>query len=185
MFDSFSNNSSDDDNLLVMLKTRMMKVINTASVNFKTGSLNINTVSPTIITTRSNRSQNETDMFSLGRSATLKSTHADLFGDEIEMDMSNLTTSYQVHTTLNIRIHKDHSLDHVIGDIQSGVQTRGMTKNTDEHGFISAIYEGKLMNTFKLVCSLVIYEGKLMKTFILVCSLVSYPKKNQKELPKL
>ncbi|GJS96485.1 putative ribonuclease H-like domain-containing protein [Tanacetum coccineum] len=117
--------------------------INTASANFKTGSLNINTVSPTVITTRSNRSQNVSDMFSLGRSATLEATHADLFGDEIEMDMSNLTTSYQVPTTPNTRIHKDHSLDHVIGDIQSGVQTRGMTKNTNEHGFISAVYEGK------------------------------------------
>ncbi|GJV20891.1 putative ribonuclease H-like domain-containing protein [Tanacetum coccineum] len=117
--------------------------INTASANFKTGSLNINTVSPTVITTRSNRSQNVSDMFSLGRSATLEATHADLFGDETEMDMSNLTTSYQVPTTPNTRIHKDHSLDHVIGDIQSGVQTRGMTKNTNEHGFISAVYEGK------------------------------------------
>ncbi|GKE80542.1 hypothetical protein Tco_1550542, partial [Tanacetum coccineum] len=96
-----------------------------------------------IITTRSNRSQNVSDMFSLGRSATLKATHADLFGDEIEMDMSNLTTSYQVPTTPNTRIHKDYSLDHVIGDIQSSVQTRGMTKNTNEHGFISTVYEGK------------------------------------------
>ncbi|GKA81680.1 putative ribonuclease H-like domain-containing protein [Tanacetum coccineum] len=87
--------------------------INTASANFKTGSLNINTVSPTVITTRSNRSQNVSDMFSLGRSATLEATHADLFGDETEMDMSNLTTSYQVPTTPNTRIHKDHSLDHM------------------------------------------------------------------------
>ncbi|GJV12529.1 putative ribonuclease H-like domain-containing protein [Tanacetum coccineum] len=82
-------------------------------------------------------------MFSLGRSATLEATYADLFGDETEMDMSNLTTSYQVPTTPNTRIHKDHSLDHVIGDIQSRVQTRGMTKNTNEYGFISAVYEGK------------------------------------------
>ncbi|GJV80364.1 putative ribonuclease H-like domain-containing protein [Tanacetum coccineum] len=117
--------------------------INTASVNSKTGSLNINTVSPRVITTRSNHSQNVSDMFSLGRSATLEATHANLFGDETEMDMSNLTTSYQVPTTPNTRIHKDHSFDHVIGDIQSGVQTMGMTKNRNEHGFISAVFEGK------------------------------------------
>ncbi|GJT35139.1 putative ribonuclease H-like domain-containing protein [Tanacetum coccineum] len=117
--------------------------INTASANSKTGSLNINTISPTVIITRSNRSQNVYDMFSLGRSATLEATHADLFGDETKMDMSNFTTSYQVPTTPNTRIHKDHSFDHVIGDIQSGVQTRGMTKNTNEHRFISSVYEGK------------------------------------------
>ncbi|GJV75424.1 putative ribonuclease H-like domain-containing protein [Tanacetum coccineum] len=87
-------------------------------------------------------------MFSLGRCATLEVTHVDLFGDEIEMDMSNLNTSYQFPTTPNTRIHKDHLLDHVIGDIQSGVQTRGMTKNTNGHRFISAVYEGKTHEDF-------------------------------------
>ncbi|GKA85116.1 putative ribonuclease H-like domain-containing protein [Tanacetum coccineum] len=95
--------------------------INTASANLKTGSLHINTVSPTVITTRSNRSQTVFDIFSLRDNVTSKATHADLFDDETEMDMSNLNTSYQVPTTPNTRIHKDHSLDHVIGDIQYGV----------------------------------------------------------------
>ncbi|GKA38332.1 ribonuclease H-like domain-containing protein [Tanacetum coccineum] len=59
-----------------------------------------------------------------GLFTTLEATHADLFGDETEIDMRNLTTSYQVPTTPNTRIHKDHSLDHVIGDIQSGVELK-------------------------------------------------------------
>ncbi|GJX15604.1 putative ribonuclease H-like domain-containing protein [Tanacetum coccineum] len=151
MFDYSSKNSSDDepqpfsngekkDDEGVNKASGFSKPesstpsINTTSANFKTGSLNMNTVSPTFITTRSNRSQNVSNMFSLGRSATLEATHA---------NMSNLTTSYQVPTTPNTRIHKDHSLDHVIGDIKSGVHTKGMTKNINEHGFISAIYEGK------------------------------------------
>ncbi|GJS89951.1 putative ribonuclease H-like domain-containing protein [Tanacetum coccineum] len=54
------------------------------------------------------------------------------------MDMSNLNASYQVPTTPNIRIHKDHSLD-----IQSGLHIRGMTKTVNEQGFLSAVYEGK------------------------------------------
>ncbi|GKA23576.1 putative ribonuclease H-like domain-containing protein [Tanacetum coccineum] len=73
----------------------------------------------------------------------LKSTHANFFGDEAEVDMSNITTTYLVPSTPNTRIHKDHSLDHVIGDVQSSVQTRRMTKTTNEQGFISAVYEGK------------------------------------------
>ncbi|GKB52502.1 putative ribonuclease H-like domain-containing protein, partial [Tanacetum coccineum] len=48
-----------------------------------------------------------------------------------------------VPSTPNTRIHKDHSLDHVIGDVQSGVQTRRMTKTSNEQGFISVVYEGK------------------------------------------
>ncbi|GKD72523.1 putative ribonuclease H-like domain-containing protein [Tanacetum coccineum] len=83
------------------------------------------------------------DMFSLGDIATLEATHAYFFGDETEVDMCNITTTYPVPSTPNIRIHKDHSLDHVIGDVQSGVQTRRMTKTTNEQGFISGVYEGK------------------------------------------
>ncbi|GJS19114.1 ribonuclease H-like domain-containing protein [Tanacetum coccineum] len=64
-------------------------------------------------------------------------------GKITEVDMSNITTTYLVPSTPNTRIHKDHSLDHVIGDVQSGVQTRRMTKTTHEQGFISGVYEGK------------------------------------------
>nr|GEU34462.1 retrovirus-related Pol polyprotein from transposon TNT 1-94 [Tanacetum cinerariifolium] len=38
----------------------------------------------------------------------------------VEMDISKISTTYLVPTTLNIRIHKDHSLDNVIGNMQSG-----------------------------------------------------------------
>ncbi|GJW49649.1 putative ribonuclease H-like domain-containing protein [Tanacetum coccineum] len=90
--------------------------INTASAKLKTGSLHINIVSPTVITTRLNRSQTISDIFSLRDNVTSEATHADLFGDETEMDMSNLNASYQ---------------------------TRGMTKTANEHGFYSVVYEGK------------------------------------------
>ncbi|GKA80261.1 putative ribonuclease H-like domain-containing protein, partial [Tanacetum coccineum] len=99
--------------------------INTASTNVYTGSLNINIVSPTVTT------------------APLEATHVDFFGDEIEVDMNNITTTCPVPSTPNTRIHKDHSLDHVIGDIQSGVQTRRMIKTTNKQGLISAIFEWK------------------------------------------
>ncbi|GJY06022.1 putative ribonuclease H-like domain-containing protein [Tanacetum coccineum] len=92
--------------------------INTTSTNINTGSLNINTVSPTVTT------------------APLEATHADFFGDKTEVDMSNITTTYPVPSTPNTRIHKDYSLDHVIRDVQSGVQTRRMTRTTNEQGFI-------------------------------------------------
>ncbi|GJY17429.1 putative ribonuclease H-like domain-containing protein, partial [Tanacetum coccineum] len=76
--------------------------INTASINVNTGSLNINIVSP-IVTT-----------------ALLEAIHADFFGDETAIDMSNITATYLVPSTPNTRIHKDHSLDHAIGRAQKG-----------------------------------------------------------------
>ncbi|GKB13503.1 putative ribonuclease H-like domain-containing protein, partial [Tanacetum coccineum] len=80
-----------------------------------------------------------------------------------EMDMSNITTTYPVPSTPNTRIHKDHSLDHVIGDVQSGVHTRRMTKTTNEQGFISTVYEGKThedLHTCLFACFLSQVEPK-------------------------
>ncbi|GKA23605.1 ribonuclease H-like domain-containing protein [Tanacetum coccineum] len=99
--------------------------INTANTNDNTGSLNMNTGSP-IVTT-----------------APTETTHADYFEDETEVDMSNISTTYPVPSTPNSRIHKYHSLDNVIGDMQSSIQTRRMTKTINDQGFISDVYEGK------------------------------------------
>ncbi|GJY94988.1 putative ribonuclease H-like domain-containing protein [Tanacetum coccineum] len=119
--------------------------INIASSNVNTSSLNSNIVSPTVTT------------------APLEATHADFFGDEIEIDMSNITTTYLVPSTPNTRIHKDHSLDHVIGDVESGVLTRRMIKTTNEQGFISAVYKGKThedLHTCLFACFLSQVEPK-------------------------
>ncbi|GJQ94433.1 putative ribonuclease H-like domain-containing protein [Tanacetum coccineum] len=59
------------------------------------------------------------------------------------IELGNLSPSYAVSTTPHTRIHKDHPIDHVIGDVQSSVQTRRMTTSYSELGFLSAIYEGK------------------------------------------
>nr|GFC77713.1 hypothetical protein [Tanacetum cinerariifolium] len=99
--------------------------INTTSTDVNTGSQNINTIYPTVFT------------------ALPEATHADYLGDKPEGDMSNINTTYQVPFTPNKRIYKDHSLDLVIGDVQSGVLTRKMTKTTHEQGFISIVYEEK------------------------------------------
>ncbi|GJS20450.1 retrovirus-related pol polyprotein from transposon TNT 1-94 [Tanacetum coccineum] len=51
-----------------------------------------------------------------------------------EADINNLDTTIQVSPILTTRIHKDHPLDQVIGDLQSATQTRKMSKNLKEHG---------------------------------------------------
>ncbi|GJV02905.1 ribonuclease H-like domain-containing protein [Tanacetum coccineum] len=55
--------------------------------------------------------------------------------DGAEADMNNLDTTIQVSPNPTTRIHKDHPLDQVIGDLQSATQTRKMLKNLEEHGF--------------------------------------------------
>ncbi|GKF61798.1 hypothetical protein Tco_0181852, partial [Tanacetum coccineum] len=56
-----------------------------------------------------------------------------------EADMNNLDTTIQVSPIPTIRVHKDHPLDKVIEDLQSATQTRNMSKNLEEHGFVSTI----------------------------------------------
>ncbi|GJV22557.1 putative ribonuclease H-like domain-containing protein [Tanacetum coccineum] len=56
-------------------------------------------------------------------------------------DMNNLDTTIQVSPNPTTRIHKDHPLDQVIGDLQSATQTRKMLKNLKEHGFVSTIQQ--------------------------------------------
>ncbi|GJX65138.1 putative ribonuclease H-like domain-containing protein [Tanacetum coccineum] len=89
------------------------------------------------------------DMFTMGASHTLEATHIEFFSDEDEpeVDLGNITNSYIVPTTPNTRIHKDHPIENVIGDVKSSVQTRRMTKPTSKQGFLSAVYEQKTHDT--------------------------------------
>ncbi|GKC73310.1 putative ribonuclease H-like domain-containing protein [Tanacetum coccineum] len=52
----------------------------------------------------------------------------------VEADMNNLDTTIQVSPIPTTRIHKDHPLNQVIGDLQSATQTRNVSKNLEEHG---------------------------------------------------
>ncbi|GJS30587.1 putative ribonuclease H-like domain-containing protein [Tanacetum coccineum] len=119
--------------------------INTSSTNINNGSLNINIVNPLVTT------------------APPEASHADFLGDETDVDMCNITTTYLVPFTPNTRIHKDHSLDHMIGHVQSGVQTRRMTKTINEQRCISAVYKGKThedLHTYLFACFLSQEEPK-------------------------
>ncbi|GJY41219.1 putative ribonuclease H-like domain-containing protein [Tanacetum coccineum] len=117
--------------------------INTASENINTRSSNINTASPipndpsmqswfglwwifqkardtpkkAAIELRGVRKRkDERGISPTITTAPLETTHDDFFSDETEVDMSNITIIYPVPSNPNTRIHKDHSLDHVIGD---------------------------------------------------------------------
>nr|GEX04407.1 hypothetical protein [Tanacetum cinerariifolium] len=56
-------------------------------------------------------------------------------------NMNNFDTTIQVSPTPTTRIHKDHPLDQVIGDLHSATQTRKISKNLEEHGLVSTIQQ--------------------------------------------
>ncbi|GKF78775.1 hypothetical protein Tco_0234343 [Tanacetum coccineum] len=88
-------------------------------------------------------------MFKMRASHALEATHVEFFNDkdEPEVDLGNILNSYTVPTTHNTRIHKDHPIKNMIGDVKSSVQTRRMTKPTSEQGFLSAVYKEKSHDT--------------------------------------
>ncbi|GKF17779.1 putative ribonuclease H-like domain-containing protein, partial [Tanacetum coccineum] len=99
--------------------------VNTASLEVNTGHFKLNIVDPSMNTASSNDPDSPQDMFKLGDSHTLETTHVEFFSDkdEPEVDLGNITNSYTVPTTPNTRTYKDHPIKNVIGDVKSFIQT--------------------------------------------------------------
>ncbi|GJW76366.1 ribonuclease H-like domain-containing protein [Tanacetum coccineum] len=64
------------------------------------------------------------------------SRFSDAENDDSGADINNLDTYFQVSSIPTTRIHKDHPLNLVIGDLQSATQKRQVTKNLEEYGFV-------------------------------------------------
>nr|GEW30843.1 hypothetical protein [Tanacetum cinerariifolium] len=61
--------------------------------------------------------------------------------DGIVANMNNLDITIQVNPIPTTRSPKDHTLDQVVEDLHSTTQTRNMSKNLEEHGFVSTIQQ--------------------------------------------
>ncbi|GJX69688.1 putative ribonuclease H-like domain-containing protein [Tanacetum coccineum] len=125
--------------------------VNTARQEVNTGSREVSTALPKV-----NAATHE-DL--VGLSSASEDSHMEVQ----EIELGNIPQSYEVTTTPQTRIHKDHPIEHVIGDVQSSVQTRRMKTSYSEKGFLSAIYEGKYhqdLHTCLFVCFLSQEEPK-------------------------
>ncbi|GJT99685.1 putative ribonuclease H-like domain-containing protein [Tanacetum coccineum] len=138
--ESDENNKSDDDSSPKEVNAAGQHV-NTISPEVNTGRFKLNIVDLSVNTASSYDQDSPKDMFTMGASHTLEATHVEFFSDEdeLEVDLGNIINSYTVPTTLNTRIHKDHPITNVIGDVKSVIQTRRMTKPTSKQRFLSDI----------------------------------------------
>nr|GEV46569.1 hypothetical protein [Tanacetum cinerariifolium] len=107
-----------------------------------------------------------TDMFKLGASHTLKATHVEFFSDRDapKVDLGNIPNSYRVPTTSHTRIHKDHPIKNVIGEVKSPIQTRRMTKPTSEKGIAKALSDSSWVEALQEE----LLQFKLQQVWILV-----------------
>ncbi|GJW65816.1 putative ribonuclease H-like domain-containing protein [Tanacetum coccineum] len=120
--------------------------VNTSSPDVNIGSSKLNTIDPSINTASSYDQDSPEDMFTMGASHTLEATHVEFFSDEDEpeVDLGNITNSYTVPTTPNTRIHKDHPIENVIGDIEPTT----IAKALSDSSWVEAMQEELLQ--FKL-----------------------------------
>ncbi|GJW50864.1 putative ribonuclease H-like domain-containing protein, partial [Tanacetum coccineum] len=65
-----------------------------------------------------------------------------------EADMNNLAITVPVSPIPTTRVHKDHPLEQIIGDIHLAPQTRRMTKNVTEHGINHKDFQNCLFACF-------------------------------------
>ncbi|GKE77767.1 putative ribonuclease H-like domain-containing protein, partial [Tanacetum coccineum] len=123
--------------------------VNIIILKVNTGHFKLNIVDPSVNTASSSDLDSPKDMFTMGASHTLEATRVEFFSDEDEpeVDLGNILNSYTIPTTPNTRIHKDHPIKNVIGDVKSSVQTRIMTKTTSKQGFLSTVYKEKTHDT--------------------------------------
>ncbi|GJU69394.1 putative ribonuclease H-like domain-containing protein [Tanacetum coccineum] len=56
-------------------------------------------------------------------------------------DMNNLDAFMPVSPIPTTRVHKDHPVEQIIGDLNSTAQTRRMTKNLEEHHLFSSVQQ--------------------------------------------
>ncbi|GKC44221.1 hypothetical protein Tco_1061943, partial [Tanacetum coccineum] len=103
--------------------------VNTVSPDVNTGSLKLNDVGPSVNTASSNE-QDSTE-------------------DESEVDLGNTTNSYIAPTTPNTRIHKDHPIDNVIGEVKSTIKLTSIAKALSNSSWVEAMQEELLKRIFK------------------------------------
>ncbi|GJW98130.1 retrovirus-related pol polyprotein from transposon TNT 1-94 [Tanacetum coccineum] len=128
--------------------------VNTARQEVNTGSREVSTAIPEVNTA--------TPEDLMGPIPTSEDTQV----EDQEIELGNISPSYAVSSTPHTRIHKDHPIDHVIGDVQSSVQTRRMTTSYSELGFLGAIYEGKTHQDLHTCLFVVSSLGKNQKEFL-------------------
>ncbi|GJX66880.1 putative ribonuclease H-like domain-containing protein [Tanacetum coccineum] len=120
--EGYDNNTNKDSTASPSIST-VGPSINIASENINTSSLNINITGPI---------PNDSSMQSLENTGIFNGAYDDR---EVgaEADLNNLETTMNVSPIPTTRIHKDHPINQIIGDINSATQTRRMTKISEEH----------------------------------------------------
>nr|GEV74291.1 hypothetical protein [Tanacetum cinerariifolium] len=116
----------------------------------------------------SRKGESLTDKYTLNEQGELEDITYSSDEDDVgvEADFNNLETSIIVSPILTTKVHKDHHVTQIIGDLSSATQTRSMTRVAKDQGGLSQINNDDF-HTCMLACFLSREEPK-RKVWVLV-----------------
>ncbi|GJV30217.1 putative ribonuclease H-like domain-containing protein [Tanacetum coccineum] len=133
--DGLNNENAEQERFTDDSSTKDVNVVeqqvNTASPDVNTRSLKLNVVGPSVSTASTNEE--------------------DITEEEPEVDLGNITNSYIVPTTPNTRIHKDHPIDNVIGEIEPTSITKALSDSSWVEAMQEELLQFKLQQVWILV----------------------------------
>nr|GEY13592.1 hypothetical protein [Tanacetum cinerariifolium] len=134
---------------LLQQERRTEHINNTNSIN--TISSPVSTVGPSFVNSASPSTINaaETPVIPIVTLINDTGIFCNAYDDEAveeEVDMNNVVPSCIIHDAPLTKFLKDHPKDQVIGNIETPVQTRQMTKMNEEHGLISSVQKLRRTN---------------------------------------
>ncbi|GKF30575.1 hypothetical protein Tco_0100373 [Tanacetum coccineum] len=113
---------------------------------------NINTVSPTVnAASMKDSAVDENIVYGCADDLNMPNLEEIVYSDDdedvgAEADMTNSDTHIPVSPIPTTRIHKDHLIKQIIGDIHLAPQTRRMTKRVTDHGMFSSVQQRRTNN---------------------------------------
>ncbi|GJS49866.1 putative ribonuclease H-like domain-containing protein [Tanacetum coccineum] len=130
--------------------------VNTASPEVNTGSREVSTAVPEVNTA--------TPEDLMGPIPTSEDTQV----EDQEIELGNLSPSYAVSSTPHTRIHKDHPIDHVIGDVHLQLQTKKDDNFYSEtlEAMQEELLQFKLQNVWVLVDLPKVYQMDVKSAFL-------------------
>nr|GEX17587.1 hypothetical protein [Tanacetum cinerariifolium] len=155
--DCFNNSSNEVTTTSSTVLTVGQNSLNSTNTFSATGPSNT-VVSPTYGQTFNiDASQFPDDLDMPGLEDIIYSDDEDVVGAEV--DFNNLESSIPVSPIPTTRIHKDHLVSQIIGDLSSTTQTRSMTRAVKDQGGLSQMF-GNDFHTCMFACFLSQEEPK-------------------------
>nr|GEU56521.1 ribonuclease H-like domain-containing protein [Tanacetum cinerariifolium] len=83
-----------------------------------------------------------------------------------EADFNNLETSITISHILTSRVHKDHHVTQIIGDLSSTTQTRSMTKVVKDQSGLSQMFNDDFHTSYASFMGFMVYQMDVKSAFL-------------------